>query len=267
MSLALRILPLFAVGSRRSAHILERNAMVYRRTWIIIFSGFFEPLFFLVGIGFGLGGLVGSVMGPNGQAVPYQVFVAPALLATSAMNGAVTEGSWNFFWKFKEDHVFESMLSTPLSPGDVAAGELGWALVRGGLYAAGFLVVMTLLGLAASPWLILAFPAALLIGFAFGGMAMAAATFMRTWQDLDLISLTTVPMLLFSGTFYPIDAYPEPLRFLVTLTPLYQGVDLLRGLALGALDPGILVHVVYLAALGLLGLSIVGRRMGKLLLR
>lgn len=265
--LSLRVTTLLGLGSRRSVHILERNAMVYRRTWLILFSGFFEPLFFLVAMGFGLGNLVGTVSGPGGHQLPYAIFVAPALLGTSAMNGAVTEGAWNFFWKFREDRVFETMLSTPLSPNDVALGELGWALVRGGLYSVGFVAIMAILGLVPSATAVLALPAALLVGFAFGGAAMAAATFMRTWQDLELVSLATVPMLLFSGTFYPVEAYPDQVRWLVMLTPLYQGVDLLRQLTTGAVDAGILVHVAYLAGLGLLGLSIVGRRVGRLLLK
>ena len=255
------------IGSwRRGIHMLERNAMVYRHTWLILLSGFFEPVFFLVGMGFGLGGLVGSVSGPGGVAVPYAVFVAPAPLASSAMNGAITEGSWNFFWKFREDRFYETVLSTPLSPNDIALGELGWALVRGGLYSMGFLVIMALMGLITSPWAILAFPAALVVGFGFGGAAMGAATFMRTWQDLDFVSMAIVPMLLLSGTFYPVDVYPDALRILIQLTPLYQGVDMLRKLTTGAVDASILVHVAYLLVLGLVGLSVVGRRVGRTLL-
>jgi lipooligosaccharide transport system permease protein len=255
------------IGGRRGIHMLERNAMVYRHTWLILLSGFFEPVFFLVGMGFGLGGLVGGVTGPGGATVPYAVFVAPALLASSAMNGAITEGSWNFFWKFREDRFYETVLSTPLSPDDLALGELAWALVRGGLYSTGFLVIMVLMGLVQSPWALLALPAALVVGFGFGGAAMGAATFMRTWQDLDVVSMVTVPMLLLSGTFYPMDVYPDWLRTLIQLTPLYQGVDMLRALTTGAVDWSILVHVAYLVALGLLGLSIVGRRVGRTLLK
>lgn len=255
------------IGGRRGIHLLERNAMVYRHTWLILFSGFFEPVFFLLGMGLGLGGLVGSVAGPGGEAVPYAVFVAPALLASSAMNGAITEGTWNFFWKFREDRFYETVLATPLSPNDLALGELGWALVRGGLYSLGFLVIMAVMGLVTSPWAVLALPAALVVGFGFGGAAMGAATFMRSWQDLDFVAMATVPMLLLSGTFYPMDVYPDWLRVAIQLTPLYQGVDMLRKLTTGAVDWSILVHVAYLLALGLAGLSIVGRRVGRTLLR
>jgi lipooligosaccharide transport system permease protein len=264
---ALPLSSLFTLGSRRARFLVERNIYVYRRTWIVILSGFFEPLFYLGSIGFGLGALVGTVNGPGGQQVSYQLFVAPALLASAAMNGAIAEGTFNFFFKLRYNKTFDAILATPLSAGDVAVGELVWALIRGGIYAIAFLLVMTVLGLAVSPWVVLTVPAALLIGFAFGAVAMAATSFMRTWQDFDLINLVILPMFLFSGTFYPIDAYPEALRIFVQLTPLYQGVDLLRSLAVGHLDPVLLVHVAYLAVMGIAGLYLVSRRLDKLLLK
>jgi lipooligosaccharide transport system permease protein len=258
---------LFTLGSRRARFLVERNIYVYRHGWIVILSGFFEPLFYLGSIGFGLGALVGSVNGPGGQPISYQLFVAPALLASAAMNGAIAEGTFNFFFKLRYNKTFDAILATPLSPGDVAVGELIWALIRGGIYAIAFLLVMAILGLAVSPWVLLAVPAALLIGFGFGGLAMAATSFMRTWQDFDLIQLVVLPMFLFSGTFYPVEAYPEGLRLLVQATPLYQAVDLLRSLAVGHLGPILLVHVAYLAAMGIVGLWIVSRRLDKLLLK
>ena len=267
MTLPLRLAPPLLFGSRRSLHLIERNLYVYRHTWMVILSGFFEPLFYLVGIGFGLGQLVGKVPGPGGTEIPYQLFIAPALLASSSMNGAITEATLNFFFKLKYQKTFESILSTPLSTADIALGELGWALIRGGLYTIGFLVIMVVLGLAVSPWLVFALPAALLISLAFGAVGMAATSFMRSWQDFDLIQLVILPMFLFSGTFYPLDAYPEPLRLVVQATPLYQGVDLLRSLAVGHVDSGILIHVAYLSILGIGGLVVVSRRLDRLLLK
>jgi lipooligosaccharide transport system permease protein len=196
----------------------------------------------------------------------YQLFVAPALLASAAMNGAIAEGTFNFFFKLRYNKTFDSILSTPMSPGDVAVGELVWALIRGGIYAIAFTIVMAVLGLIVSPWVVLAVPAALLIGFAFGAVGMAATSFMRTWQDFDLIQLVILPLFLFSGTFYPLDAYPEPLRILVQVTPLYQGVDLLRSLVVGHLDGSLLIHVAYLGIMGTVGLVVVARRLDKLLL-
>ena len=258
---------LFTLGSRRARFLVERNIYVYRHTWIVLLSGFFEPLFYLGSIGFGLGALVGTVNGPGGQPISYQRFVAPALLGSAAMNGAIAEGTFNFFFKLRYNKTFDSILSTPLSPGDIAVGELVWALIRGGIYAVAFLIVIAVLGLIVSPWVVLAVPGALLIGFAFGAVGMAATSFMRTWQDFDLIQLVILPLFLFSGTFYPLDAYPDALRIVVQVTPLYQGVDLLRSLVVGHLDPSLLVHVAYLTVMGIVGLAIVSRRLDKLLLK
>lgn len=267
MTLPLRVAPPLMFGSRRALRLIERNLYVYRHGWIVIVSGFFEPLFYLLSIGFGLGQLVGNVPGPGGREISYQLFIAPALLASSSMNGAITEATLNFFFKLKYQKTFESILSTPLSVADIALGELGWALIRGALYTLGFLVVMVVLGIGVSPWLLLTLPAALLISFAFGAVGMAATSFMRTWQDFDFIQLVILPMFLFSGTFYPLDAYPDAVRLIVQLTPLYQGVDLLRSLAVGVVGPSALVHVAYLTVMGVAGLLVVSRRLDKLLLR
>lgn len=264
---ALRITPMFLIGSRRSMKLIERNLYVYKHGWLVIFSGFFEPLFYLLGIGFGIGALVGPVVGPGGQEISYQQFVAPALLASSAMNGAVMEATFNFFFKLNYNKTFTSILSTPLSPGDIAMGELGWALIRGGLYAIGFMFVIAVLGLIVSPWVILAFPAALLVGFAFGAVGMAATSFMRSWQDFDLINIVVLPMFLFSATFYPITAYPPALQAFVSITPLYQGVELIRALSVGVVSPALLFNVAYLVVMGVIGLVITSRRLDKLLLK
>jgi lipooligosaccharide transport system permease protein len=264
---ALRITPLMALGGQRWARMIERNLLVYKHGWLVLLSGFFEPLFYLLSIGFGLGQLVGDVTGPGGQQIAYQLFVAPALLAASAMNGAITESTFNFFFKLNYDKTFASILTTPMSPADISVGELAWALIRGALYAIGFIAVMVVLGLVRSPLILLTLPGALLIGFAFASVGMAATSFMRTWQDFDLIQLVILPMFLFSGTFFPLDSFPEFARILIQLTPLYHGVDLLRGLAVGVVGPQTLVHVGYLILIGLLGMSVVSRRLDKLLLK
>lgn len=253
-------------GSRHSVHILERNRLIFRRGWMVIFSGFFEPLFYLLGIGFGLGSLIGSVEGPGGQAIPYAVFVAPALLAASAMNGAVYD-STNMFFRLRYEKAYEGMLATPLNVGDIALGEIVWALGRGSLYGFGFLVVMFGLGLSPSPWGLLALPASMLIGFATAAVGLTAVSFMSSWQDLDLFFVATLPLFLFSATFFPITAYPEPLRVVVELSPLYRGVDLVRGLTTGVLGPSQLIDVAYLALLGTGFLLVASRRLRSLLLK
>jgi lipooligosaccharide transport system permease protein len=254
-------------SARRSSHLVERNVLLYRRDWIVMATGLVEPLLYLLGIGFGVGGLVGSVSTGNGQHVPYAVFVAPAMMATSAMNGAVYETTFNFFHKLKYIKLYDAVLATPLGVADIALGEVTWALTRGTIYALGFLVIMALLGLVKSPLGILALPAAMLIGFAFSAVGTAASTFVRTWQDFNFVLAVMVPLFLFSATFYPLSLYPGWLQVVTQVTPLYHGVDLLRSLTTGSLTPAVLVDLVYLVILATLGLAISTVRLQKLLLK
>jgi lipooligosaccharide transport system permease protein len=254
----------------RPARIVERNMLVYRRGFMVIFSGFFEPLFYLFSMGFGVGALIGNVPLGNGTSVPYAVFVAPALLASSSMNGAIYETSHNFFYKLKYAKLYDAVIATPMSLGDVARGEIMWALMRGSLYAVGFLAVIAVLGLAGlglltSPLGLLAFPASMVVGFGFAGAGMAATTFVRQWRDFDYMELAIMPMFLFSGTFYPIEGYPPALQAFVQATPLCRGVHLIRALTTGTPDATLLIDLVYLIAMGSIGLAITSRRLSKLL--
>jgi lipooligosaccharide transport system permease protein len=187
-SLTFRVIPP-GMYSGRGHVVLERAFKVYRRGWMLIFSGFFEPLFYLFSFGTGLHSLVGTVIGPGGHPVKYTVFIAPALLASSAMNGAIYDSTMNVFFKMKYGKIYDGMLATSLGPMDVAMGEISWALIRGGLYSTGFLVVMAVMGLTGSWWAAAMLPAALLIAFAFGALGMAVTTYMRTIQDLDMIQV------------------------------------------------------------------------------
>jgi lipooligosaccharide transport system permease protein len=183
------------------------------------------------------------------------------------MNGAIYDSTFNLFYKLKYARTYDAMLSTPMGVGDVTLGEITWALTRGGIYACGFMVVMLLLGLVTSPLALLAVPASLLVGFAAAGLGTAATTYVRKWQDFDLVFVVTLPLFLFSATFFPITTYSEPLRTIVEITPLYRGVHLLRGLCTGAVDITLLFDCAYLVTLGIVGLSITSRRMARLLLK
>ena len=255
-----------AIAGGRGGLLFERNLMVYRRSWMVIFSGIFEPLFYLFSMGIGLGHFVGKVPGPGGRLIDYASFVAPALLASAAMNGAIYDAT-NVFWKLKYMRTYDAMLSTPIGPADVAVGETAWALFRGFLYAISFLAVAGALGLIESAWGLLALPGAVVIGFAFAGVGVAATTFMRTWQDFELIGLIQLPMFLFSATFFPITTYPEAIQWVVRFSPLYHAIELLRALNLGTVGWAQLVNVGYLLVLGACGLFVAQRRIGKLLLK
>jgi lipooligosaccharide transport system permease protein len=188
-------------------------------------------------------------------------------MASSAMNGAIYETAFNFFYKLKYVKLYDAILATPLGVADVALGEITWALIRGTLYALGFIVVMAALGLILSPWAILALPAAMLIGFTFAAVGTAASTFVRTWQDFDLVLIVMIPLFLFSATFYPITLYPGSLQVFIQLTPLYHGVDLLRSLTTGSIGPSILFDLLYLVILGSAALLVAAARLERLLLK
>ncbi|TME24188.1 MAG: ABC transporter [Chloroflexi bacterium] len=251
----------------RAAHLVERNTILYRRNWLLIVSGFLEPLLYLLAIGFGVGALVGSSIVLNGRPIPYAVFVAPAMMASSAMNGAIYETAFNFFFKLKYVKLYDAVLATPLGVADVALGEIAWALFRGTLYAAGFIIVMAALGLVRSWWSLLAVPAAMLLGFTFAAVGTAAATFVRNWQDFDLVLIVMIPLFLFSATFYPITLYPGPLQAVVQLSPLYHGVNLLRSLTTGIIGASLVFDLVYLVLLGAAGLAVAATRLERMLLK
>jgi lipooligosaccharide transport system permease protein len=248
--------------SVRAFLLVERNLTIYRRAWLIIASGFFEPVFYLLSIGVGLGALVGAVA-DDGRTIEYTSFVAPGLLAASAMNGVMTDVTSNIFWRLRYGKVYEAMLATPIGVADVALGEILVALMRGVLYAAGFLVVMLAMGLVHSWWALLALPAATLIAFSFAALGVAATTFMRHSADARLVQLALLPLFLFSTTFYPLSEYSPELQIVVQVTPLYHGIELVRALTTGTVGVGLLGHVAYLAAMAAISLSVATRRLER----
>ncbi len=246
--------------------LLHRNYTFYRRSWIFFLTGLFEPILYLFSIGVGVGAMV-TGFAFNGVDVGYTEFVAPAMLATAAMNGAVIDSTFQVFFKLKFAKVYEAILATSMGTIDVVRGEVSWAVMRGAVYSAGFVVVMLSMGLIASWWAVLALPAAVLIGFAFAGTGMALTTFMRSWQDFEFVQLAIMPMFLFSATFFPIETYDGPVRGVVEVTPLYRGVVLVRELCTGLVTVESAISVVYLLVMGVVGTTVASRRLGRLLLK
>jgi lipooligosaccharide transport system permease protein len=261
----LRILPLHLYAGR-SRVLIERSVRVYKTTWWVVASGFFEPLFYLLAMGNGLGALVGTVEGPHSP-ISYAAYIAPGLLATSAMNGAIYDSTMNIFFKMRFAKLYDGMLATSLGPMDVAIGEIGWSLLRGGLYAAAFEVTMLVMGLISSPWALLAVPAALLISGGFAAVGMATTTYMKTFQHLEWVQVFLLPMFLFSTTFFPISVYPEGVQILVQCFPLYHGIELMRGFVLGDVSWAMLGHALYFVVMIVAGLGLAARRLEVLLLR
>jgi lipooligosaccharide transport system permease protein len=262
-----RVFPLYPLSARRAGHLVARNLLVARRTWLLFVSGLFEPFFYLLSIGVGIGGLVGTVVTDSGSALTYQQFVAPGLMAAAAMNGAIYDSVFNLFFKLRYSKLYDAVLATPLSAPDAAVGETTWSLLRGATYSAAFLLIMVVLGLVGSWWAVLALPAAVLIGFAFAAVGLAATTFLRGWQDFEFVQLALLPLFLFSTTFYPLSTYPEPLQVVVQCTPLYHGIELVRGLVTGDVGWSLLGNTAYLLVLGLVGLAVGARRLSGLLLK
>lgn len=268
VSLVLPRLVDVSAASRRSASVAERNVAALKSVyWLLLISGFVEPLFYLLSIGVGVGALVGDLTLPGGEVVTYAAFVAPAMLASSAMTGALSETTFNFFGKMKYMKLYDGVIATPVQPFEIALGELGWAMLRGGAYSAAFLLVMVAMDLTTAARALLAFPAAVLVGFAFGALGMTVSTFMRSWQDFDLMGSAQFTLFLFSGTFVPAEAYPSLLRWVVEVTPLYRAVHLIRGVSVGTAGWAWVLDVLYLLAVLAVGLLVASRRMGRLLYR
>lgn len=256
-----------ALYGRNARAVMQRSWMATKNsTWIVIITGFLEPVLYLLSMGFGLGAAVGSVPGPGGVTMSYAAYIAPALLATSAMNGALMDSN-NMFFKLNHAKLYRVMLFTSLGPLDVTIGEIMMALARGLLYALGFSVIAFGAGLVPSAWGILMIPGAMLIAFSFSALFMALITFIKRFQQLDWINMITMPMFLFSATFFPLDAYPEGVRWVIEALPLWHGVDLLRHLSVGVIDLSLLWHIVYFVVMAGLGLVLATGRLRRLFLR
>ena len=261
----LRVVPV-RTAIRQTSVVVERSITLALRNWAAILSGFFEPLFYLAAFGLGVGRAISSIE-VGTETVPYVVFLAPGLLAVSAMNGAVYDATFNVFFKMRFQRLNDGMLSTSLSVWQVATGEIVWSLIRGALYGAGFLIVMSASGLVWSWWAVLALPAVALIALAFASVGMAMTTFISSFQHLDWVQAALLPMFLFSGAFSPVATYPDAVQPVIQALPLYHGVELLRALTVGSVDSSTVWHVVYLAGLSVAGLLLTSIRLERLLRR
>jgi lipooligosaccharide transport system permease protein len=256
-----------ALYAGNSRAVVNRGLIATKSTnWIVVLTGFVEPIFYLLSLGIGLGGFIGAVQDSAGNDIPYAAYIAPALLAVSAMNGAIYDSTWNVFFKMNFGKLYEGMLATSLGPLDVALGEIVLALLRGGAYGLGFLLVMQALGLNLALTAVFALPAVLLIAFGFASVGMGITSYLKTFQQMEWIQLVLLPMFLFSATFYPITVYPEPIQWMVQALPLWHGIELVRGLTTGILGPMMLVHVGYFLVMIALGLVFTTRRLRALFL-
>lgn len=250
-------------SARRSLRLIQRNAMAYRHAWIAILSGFFEPVFYLGAVGFGVGQFIDSIP-YRGAEISYASFMAPGMLAASVLNGALFDGFFGPFFKLNWMKTYEGILTTPVNLSDIVVGEIMWAVMRGTIYAAGFLSVMIALGLVHSAWAVLGLPAVMLSGAALASGAMILTAVTKEISSLEkVMTLVVFPLFLFSGTFYPIYLYPDWLRPIVQLTPLYHSASLLRGLTTGVVDASLLWHVLYLGSMFVICIAVTIRLMRR----
>ncbi len=260
--------PLGGLYAGNARAVVERGFRVIKsQNWIILVSGFFEPVFYLLSMGVGLGSLVGTVEGPGGTLISYAAYIAPALLAVSAMNGAIYDSTWNVFFKMHFGKLYQGMLYTSLGPLDIAMGEILMALFRGFLYALGFTGVMAAMGLITTPWALLLVPASVMVAFGFASFGMAVTSYMKTFQHMDLITFVMLPMFLFSATFYPLSVYPKPIQWIVEAFPLWHGVELMRQISVGVFTGSTWVHLLYYAGMILCGVAFTTLRLRALFLR
>jgi lipooligosaccharide transport system permease protein len=231
---------------RIAARVWRRDVRVFSKIWKgALLPNFFDPLFYLVAMGFGLGTYLARVEG-----IPYEQFIAPGLVASAVMWAASFEVTWNVYIKMEENRLYDAVLSTPVEVQDLVAGEVAWAATRALIYGTSFLVIVSLFGLVESPWAI-ATPVFLAIGGAC--FAMIGMTFTSLVGRIDLYSyyytLFITPLFLFSGIFYPLDDLPQWVTVVAWFTPLYHLVEITRGLVLEPDLAAVLGNAAWLLAL------------------
>jgi lipooligosaccharide transport system permease protein len=238
--------------------VVEHHLLVYRRTWRgSVFTTLLSPVLYLAAIGLGLGTFVDQASPEGLGGVSYLVFLAPGLLAAQAMNTAAFESTYPVMAGIRWLKTYVAMILSPLAPWHVALGQLVWVALRLALGAAVFAAVIVVFGAADPLAATVMIPAALLTGLAFAAPIQAfAASRSSDTPFAALFRFVIVPMFIFSGTFFPVSQLPDVIEWVAYLTPLWHGVSLTRGIALGGLDAGLaVVHVAYLAALVIAGVA------------
>jgi lipooligosaccharide transport system permease protein len=255
-----------------AARVFEHRALQYRRTFrSSIFGSFLSPALFLAAMGLGLGGYVDAGGNLGFEGLTYIEFLAPGLLAASAMQAAAFEATFPIMGGLVWNRIFHAMHASPIDPRAIALGNLAWIVFRLTLISAVFTLVIVLFGAARSPAVVLAIPAAVLTGLAFAGPIAAFAATQRTAEGFSVIfRFAITPLFLLSGTFFPISSLPEPVQWIAWLSPLYHGVELTRGLAVGtALQEPLLmlVHAAIVAAMAVGGVILAARLLERRLVR
>jgi lipooligosaccharide transport system permease protein len=237
--------------------VLEHHLTVYRRTWKgSLFMSFLSPVLFLAAMGLGLGSLIARGPVRTIDGVSYLVFLAPGLLAASAMQAAYVETTYPIMARIQWQRTYEGMLATPIAVLDVLVGEFGWLTFRLALGSCAFFLVTLLFGTVHSVLAVLAIVVAILTGLAFAAPILAWTATRRTDQSFALIGRFLItPLFLLGGVFFPLHQLPQFLQGIAWLTPLAHGVALARSLSLGVLAPSAVIHLAVLLLYAGIGIT------------
>jgi lipooligosaccharide transport system permease protein len=245
-----------------SGRVWQRNWLVYRRLWHrSIAFGFLQPILFLTAMGIGVGALLSARDTSAFGGVPYLHWLGPGLLSAMAMQTATFESTYPIMNKIMWGRNYEAMLSTPLTTRTLVLGELAWVAFRIATLATVFIVVLVLFGIVRSPLAVLAIPVATLVGIAFSSCLFAFTTTQRNDVGFSAIFRFVInPLFLFSGTFFPLTQLPDQIEWIAWLTPLFHGVELIRGLVLDTLEwSAAPIHLGYLLAMLAIGVTLSDR--------
>ena len=190
---------------------------------------FIDPILYLGALGLGLGAFIKEING-----VPYIKFIAPGIIASSAMFGAFYECTYGTYVRMHFQKTFEAILATPVNIYELVAGELLWGATKSMIYGATIIIVISLFGLVDSYMIIFLLPVLFLCGLIFAQIAVTSAAIVPGIDSFNYFyTLFITPMFLFSGIFFPLDALPPLVSDIAYFTPLYHLVNICRAFALG----------------------------------
>jgi lipooligosaccharide transport system permease protein len=230
---------------RGALAVWRRNLRVWRKLLApAVVLNFGEPTLYLLGLGFGLGAFIDTMSG-----MPYLVFLASGIIASSAMTTASFEATYSVFTRMQVQRTYEAMLATPLTLDDILAGELLWCATKATFSAAAILAVATLLGVVGGWQALWVLPLAFLIGLCFAGPALVMSAVSGNYDFFNYyFVLGVTPMLILSGVFYPIEGLPESAQAAIGVLPLAHAIALTRPLVAGLPVNDVLLHVAVLVA-------------------
>ncbi|GAA1314846.1 ABC transporter permease [Pseudonocardia xinjiangensis] len=222
-----------------------------------------EPVLYLLAMGLGVGSLIDSTIPVDSHQLSYIQFVAPAMLAVSCMSGAISASIFSFYTRHRHLGMFTMISTAAVSPAEVVVADWLWEIIRVTMLSAIFVAVMVVAGVVGVGNALVAFVATILVIAAFAAVGIGLSTLLRGWQDFDIITVAQTVLFLFSGTFFPIQQYPEWLQVIVQLSPLYQSIALLRALTIGDFGMALVVPIGYLLLMVVAGLLFSVRRLGR----